>query len=122
MHVDDLQKIRLEPAPSWEITFHELYLLDPDAVANIEGAEPSSVWESYFGQDIFQAKNAAKGLFIDIGWGPHANPDGCFCLAVLPYSYDPIEECDVINWQTPIQQLETRSLDTLASQLQIILQ
>jgi hypothetical protein len=120
MHVNQIQKVSLPESHVWEITYDELYNIAPEDVPNIEGVmDQSVIWHQFFSQDLLQMKNSAKGLFIDVGWYPHADPTGFFRLLMLKYSPSSLgEEHESYHWDEPIEDFQTRNLLDLARKIE----
>jgi hypothetical protein len=124
MHINDIHKAEIPCGTGWQVSFHELYYLFPDMADQVEGCpEGFGVWHSHFGQDLLQMKNPTKGLLLDVGWYPHADPSGSFGLVLIVY--DPSSHSEVneqYHWESPLLKYQTRSLDSLLKTIKDIVQ
>lgn len=109
-------------AESWRIVYHRFFCIQPDQTPDLDPpVEGFSVWDLYFLQDLFQAENDALGMVVDVGWYPHADPQGSYRLVVVPKvvaadqrsSHSP-----KVDWCNPLKELTTRSLGEIQQELQ----
>lgn len=119
MLINEITKAHVFFPKDWILAYYELYNIDPGEVANIEGIEnPAIIWNQFFSQDLLQLKNPGKGLFIDIGWHPHADPSGFYRL--IMFKYIPClegEHQEVYHWDMQIKDYQTRNIDDLIKNL-----
>lgn len=77
-----------------------------------------TIWDVCFLEDLLQVENDSKGLLLDVGWYPHADPTGSFRLHVvrlLPESQR--ERTSPYDWANPIVDEQTRSIDDLLTEI-----
>jgi hypothetical protein len=97
VHLRDVQKVKLVPSSAWAITYHELYSIQPSVADAIQGcSEGITIWSSHFCEDLLQIVNDKAGLLLDVGWYPHANPQGAFVLNLLR------REGQRWTWESPV--------------------
>jgi len=58
--------VDLELGNDWEITYNQLYNLDPTETGLYENNR-FPVW-AYFSEDLLQVKNERQGILLDVGW------------------------------------------------------
>jgi hypothetical protein len=79
-----------------------------------------SVWDLYFLQDLVQAENETERVLLDVGWYPHADPNGSFRMLVVRQLADSNPAHISFDWEHPLEDLETRSVDELLSRIHAI--
>lgn len=72
-----------------------------------------SIWTLCFTENLLQAVNEGKGLILDVGWYPEADPTGCYKAKAIRFDAMDRENPEVYDWENPIATLETRSLADL---------
>lgn len=114
MDVSNLKLVELPATENWEIRHHRLYDLSPYDASAVTGFRKGwTIWHTHFDEDLFLAVNSTKGELVDVGWYPDADPNGNFRLVLL--NYDRKEE--VGDWDNPLIDLVTRSIDTIRAKL-----
>ena len=112
-----VNKVVLLEQPGWVIRHNRLFDVSPDAApsAVVIGGNVS-IWTLCFTEDLLQAVNEGKGLLLDVGWYPEADPTGCYKAKAIRFDAMDRENPDVYDWENPVATLETRSLaDLLAT-------
>lgn len=89
-------RVEVTVPPGWEVAYHELYDVDPDA---IEAGQ-----ELYLCEDQLQMRS--QDLIADVGWYPDNDPSGAWRLVV--HKVDGTHESPVVT---------TRQLATLLEAL-----
>jgi hypothetical protein len=108
--IGEARRVTFHLPVEWKITFHELYNIHPSEADSIQGFPMDvSIWHTYFGQDLLQIRNDKAGLLLDVGWYPHADPSGRFGLKLIKR----VQENWL--WESPIESVATRDLDSLVS-------
>jgi hypothetical protein len=111
----DLEKAPIQTNPEWKITYHRLFRVSPEDADKVKVVgEGVTVWDLCFLEDLLQGVNHVKGLLLDVGWYPHADPSGSFRLLVvslLPEIHQ--GRRSPYDWKKPIIDLRTRSIDEL---------
>lgn len=113
-----LELVSIKTRPEWEIEYHRLFNISPENADKVEvnGARVT-VWDLCFLQDLLQIVNASEGLLLDVGWYPHADPSGTFCLRVIRVYEEGKKGRDFYDWQHPVAEFETRCLDELLAEI-----
>lgn len=97
---------------NWDIQYHKLTRLNPeDESLTREELEYYSL--GLLTQNLLQIKS--KSYLIDLGWYPDSEIDGEYCLKLLPSN----KKGDV-DWDKPIYEVKTRSLDKVLFSIDII--
>ncbi|MFO0808888.1 MAG: hypothetical protein U0746_09715 [Gemmataceae bacterium] len=118
----ELDLVPVQPGPGWKVTHHRLFAASPDDADKVvvKGGKVT-VWDLCFLEDLFQATNDSKGLLLDVGWYPHADPTGSFRLVVVPRHTDRPAGRSPFAWDSPTIELCTRSLDEVVHKLRDVL-
>jgi hypothetical protein len=105
--------------PAWRVTHHRLFDVSPDNADKIEvqGARVT-IWDLCFPEDLLQIVNDRKGLLLDVGWYPHADPSGSYCLRLIRVHDGGAKGADSYDWQHPVVDFETRSLAEILQKIQ----
>ncbi|HEY8503914.1 MAG TPA: hypothetical protein VIL46_04990 [Gemmataceae bacterium] len=114
-----VELVTIPTGPNWKITHHRLFNVSPDNAEKVEvkGARVT-IWDLCFVQDILQITNTRKGLLLDVGWYPHADPSGTYCLRLIRVYDGGAKGRDSYDWQNPVVDFETRSLNELIHKIQ----
>src|SRR5437870_2757507 len=79
-----LEKASIQAGNEWQITHHRLFNVSPEDADKVEVKGGGvTVWDLCFLEDLLQVVNPSKGLLLDVGWYPHADPAGAFRLVVV---------------------------------------
>jgi hypothetical protein len=117
MNIGDVPKVTFRAHPNWEVTYNELYSIQPSEANSIEGfTEDFTIWHSHFGEDMLQIRNTNAGLLLDVGWHPHYDPLGQYFLKLIS-----IQQGEVL-WESPILSFETRNLASLVTKIYDLLE
>ena len=112
-HNSQFQLLGFTASYEWRISLHRLFNIAPEEVPElVPPIAGFTVWDLYFLEDLFHAENEARGLVIDVGWYPHADPAGSFRLDVLRIapSGDHSAARHDVEWSNPISTMRSRSL------------
>lgn len=113
-----LELASITTSPEWQITYHRLFNVSPENAGQVEAKRDGfTVWDLCFSQDLLQIVNVSKGLLLDVGWYPHADPLGTFGLQVIRVYDEGKKGRDSYDWQNPVIEFETRSLDELLAEI-----
>ena len=116
MHINKIELVEL-PSTQWTVSLSKLYDLSPDAAEKVIGLPDGvTIWDTHFVEDLFQAEDSTSNHLLDIGWYPGGEADGHFRLVLLKKDSGENE----YNWQKPVYQYETRSVDQLVTKLKDI--
>jgi hypothetical protein len=111
----------IQPARGWRVIHHRLFQLRPDQADQVVITKKGfSVWDLYFLQDLILAENASEKLLLDVGWYPHADPSGSFRMLVVRQLPDSNSTEISFDWEHPLEDVETRSVDELLSRIHSI--
>ena len=120
----DVIFVTLNESNGWRIRKNRLLDISlAEASHFITGLYGFSVWDLYFVEDLIVIENAKKGIVLDVGWYPHADPSGEYRLVLLNSS-DPDSFNNAAfsgNWDRPIIDYHTRSLPELLVEIRNIL-
>lgn len=109
---------QIQTTSDWKIVHHRLFQLDPDEANQVHvGIEGFTVWDLFFLQDLVLIENVARHLLLDVGWYPHADPEGAFRLLVVREAEGSSDTDVSYDWMDPIVDIETRSIDELLARL-----
>lgn len=112
----------LPAGPEWQVTHHRLFAVSPDEADKVpvQGGKVT-VWDLCFLEDLFQATNQSKGLLLDVGWYPHADPTGSFRLVVVRQVNGEQSNRPPYDWNNPVVDLRTRSLSEVLQKIREVL-
>jgi hypothetical protein len=114
--------LQIEPVNQWIIRLNRIFAIQPDDAHNayIEH-EGFTVWDLCFLQDLFYAENHTAKLLLDVGWCPHADPEGSYYL-VLVKELDTIGDLgSKYDWNTPLLEYESRNYLDIHEQIKKIM-
>ncbi|MES2793707.1 MAG: hypothetical protein V4719_29100 [Planctomycetota bacterium] len=119
---DEPSLVHLSTGAHWTIVYHNLFQIDPQTATHFgTDNEGYTIWNRYFLQDLLHIHNTAKKLILDVGWYPEADPTGSFGLVVVRRVSDDRNLVPEDDWDHPLVDLETRSLDELLKQIEKII-
>ena len=108
-------KVELRVEPPWQVTYHELYDVDPEHAERLGitvETHGMTVWGAYFGQDLLQIENRQVGYLLDVGWYPDGDPQGAYGLEIIP-----VDASGEQDWRHPVERFQTRSLSALKDRI-----
>ncbi len=110
-----LEKASIPVSPEWKITHHRLFNVSPDEAENVKViGKGVTIWNVCFLEDLLQVANDSKGLLLDVGWYPHADPKGSYRLLVIRLLHDGQKgQRSLYDWANPMVDEQTRSLNDL---------
>src|SRR5262245_10344646 len=118
VEIPGLAKASIQASGDWRVIYHRLFNISPEDADKIEITEKGwTVWDLCFLEDLLQIINPTKGLLLDVGWYPDANPSGTFCLRVIRVYEEGKKGRDSYDWQNPVVEFKTRSLDRLLAEI-----
>ena len=110
-----MEKASIRVSSQWQISYHRLFHISCEEADRFKG-QPVTPWDVCFVEDLLQIENTAKGLLLDVGWFPDADPSGSFRLRVIPML--PGEERAArYVWNDPVVDYRTRSVDDLLTEI-----
>jgi hypothetical protein len=105
--------------PGWIVRHNRLFDISPDqALTAVVIGGNISIWALCFTEDLLQAENEGKGLILDVGWYPEADPNGCYKLKVIHFDAQDRENPEGYDWENPAFSFKTRSLAELLTTIQ----
>jgi hypothetical protein len=96
----------------WRMDYNMFYDVEPSEKLTPIGSKELLCWD-VFKDSLLLLENEEKGVFIDLGWYPEANPEGQFCISLMN-----IEER---NWQDPSFEFCSKSKLEIVKKLEQIL-
>jgi len=112
MAIRNIEYVAISPGHGWVVNHHRLPTEEPyHYMINSKeygGRDGMSIWDLMFTQDMFQADNERLKLCLDIGWLPHADPDGRYQLLLLKMRTGGFDgTCLIPDWDNPIIRFTT---------------
>ncbi|MCZ2341091.1 MAG: hypothetical protein LC104_04750 [Bacteroidales bacterium] len=107
----------------WKVEHHRLFDLDPTLpdILQVDLPPGFTVWDLYFGQDLLLLEHTLQPRLIDVGWYPHADPEGSFRTRLIG-GEDALGADKRYNWNSPVVEYRTRSIRELQSQVVRLMQ
>lgn len=113
-----LEKASIKTSGAWRIAHHRLFHISPEDADKVEvKGKGWTVWNLCFLEDLLQIINLTKGLLLDVGWYPDSDPSGRYRLLVIRVYGAGRRGRDSYDWQNPVFNFETRSLDELLAEV-----
>ncbi len=115
-----LEQATIIVGKGWKITYHRLFHLSPaEAESVVVKGKGVSIWDLCFLEDLLQIENTDKGLFLDVGWFPHADPSGTFRLVVVRLHGEEGKKSSrsPYDWENLVLDFETRSVAELLAKI-----
>lgn len=118
MDRSELQKCEIPSNDKWVVTQNHILTITAEEAKHVTGfSEGWVIWDLYFLQDMFHAVSTDKMYVIDVGWYPEGSPEGHYYLVLI--ERNPNE--NIYNWNEPLVEYETRSLDQLLSKIRVLM-
>ena len=112
--------VQFKESDEWRVRKNRLLTISPtDAGAFNTGIDGFTVWDLYFIQNLVHIENTLKGLLLDVGWYPHADPSGTYRLLLVRSTclVDSGKAEIHVDWDNPIIDFQTRSLQELSKMI-----
>ncbi|WP_396335470.1 hypothetical protein [Bacillus sp. IG6] len=101
-----LDYLRLRIPQGWTVSYNKLIDIDPDQLE-----EDSDDWFN-FTSSLLQLEHKESRLILDVGWYEDIEPSGTFYVLLIKN----------LDWENPLEDMDTRRPEKLVSQIEAILQ
>ena len=106
IEIDNVELQPLRIYAGWTVSYNAFSDIEPYSDIKVVGLPDEDVWE-LFTQDLLQIKYERRGILIDLGWTPEADPEGSYELTILENE----------DWDNPLYHYESKSKDDIVKKI-----